>query len=93
MLDYFKQNDYKTGVIAGLGTEVLTGLLIWLGLVIAQEPVMPHLRWFGGIFIPILLILRYYAKKNSYEKTCKALIVTFFLTFLIYIALVLKYIN
>lgn len=89
MKKYFQQDKYSVGIVAGLGSELCAALLLWIGLLIAHEPIAAHLRWFGVIFIPLLLVLRYYAKKAIYVKATKAVITTFFVTFIAFIFIIL----
>ena len=90
MNNFFKQDRYIVGVVAGLGCEILFAVLLWIGLTIAGEPVMPHIRWFAGAFIPMILVLRYYAKRKVQLRVTKALIVTFFVTFIGFMAYLLS---
>ena len=79
-----------TGIVAGLGSELGFVLVLAAGLLIAGEPVGNHLRWFGGMFIPLILVLRHYAKGREHLRVVKTLIVVFFVTFLAFIAYMLK---
>lgn len=87
---FFNQDKVVTGIVAGLGSEVGFVLVLAAGLLIAGEPLGNHLRWFGGMFIPLILVLRHYAKDRSHLCVVKTLIVLFFITFLAFIAYMLK---
>ena len=81
MKRFFSQDKIAVGLVAGLGSELLFCLLLATGLLIARQDLMEHIRWFGGMFIPILLILRAYAKGRQHLTVTKTLIVVFFVTF------------
>ena len=81
MKRFFSQDKIIVGLVAGLGSELLFCLLLAAGLLIARQDLMEHIRWFGGMFIPILLILRAYAKGRQHLTVTKTLIVVFFVTF------------
>lgn len=83
MKHFFKQDTILVGIIAGLGSELLFCLLLAAGLISTGNwpPVASHIRWFGGMFIPILLILRAYAKTHRHLSVTRTLIVIFFITF------------
>ena len=57
---YFQQDKISVGLIVGLGTIVVTALLLTVGLLIAGEPIDAHLRWYACVFIPLILLARYY---------------------------------
>lgn len=82
MKRFFTQNKIAVGLVAGLGSELLFCLLLAAGLLLAGEGIADHIRWFGGMFIPILLILRAYAKSRQYLTVTKTLIIIFFVTFI-----------
>lgn len=81
MKRFFTQDKISVGLVAGLGSELLFCLLLAAGLLLAGEGIADHIRWFGGMFIPILLILRAYAKSRQYLTVTKTLIIIFFVTF------------
>lgn len=82
MKRFFSQDKISVGLVAGLGSELLFCLLLAAGLLLAGEGIADHIRWFGGMFIPILLILRAYAKSRQYLTVTKTLIIIFFVTFI-----------
>lgn len=88
-MTFFRQNKIAVGIVAGLGSEALATLLLWVGLMVAHEPVSEHVRWFGIVFVPIILILRHYARKTDLLLVTKTLIVVLFVTFLAFMAAVL----
>ena len=90
MKKFFAQDRVMTGLVAGLGSEVGFVVVLVVGLLIAGEPVGSHLRWFGGMFIPLILVLRHYAKGREHLRVVKTLIVVFFVTFIAFIAYMLK---
>ncbi len=81
MKQFFLQDKILTGIIVGIGTLIICSALLTLGLVLTGEPVAEHLRWYGGAFIVLLLILRWYVKQQKPIVT-KTLIVILFLSFL-----------
>ena len=78
---FFHQDKVSVGLIVGFGSMAVTALLLTLGLLIAGEPFDAHLRWYGGIFIPAILLIRYYVKQQLIVVT-KTLFILFFITFI-----------
>ena len=89
MKSFFNKNTITVGLVAGLGSEFITGLLVLAGILIVGQSVGDNIRWFGFIFIPILFILRYYAKKTRNIIVVKTIIVILFVSFLAFFALFL----
>ncbi|MCR5588274.1 MAG: hypothetical protein K6F72_01530 [Bacteroidales bacterium] len=90
MKKFFAQDKVSVGIIAGVGAEVGFCLALAVGLLIAGEPLMAHVRWFAGMFIPLILVLHHYAKKRTQLRVTKTLIVVFFVTFLAFMFYLLK---
>lgn len=82
--DFLKQDSPMTGIVVTLASEVAVCVLLWIGLLLAGISPSEHLRWFGACFIPPVLFLRYYAKKNDYPKVTKTIIITLFVTFILW---------
>lgn len=85
----FDKDTILTGLIVGLGSELAVAILLWLVLVIIGEPLNDHIRWFGGCFIPLVLILRYYVKRKTYPIVSRTLMVTLFITFVVFLMVIL----
>lgn len=83
---FFTQDTLLVGLVVGLGTLLITSLLLSAGLLIAGEPLETHLRWYGGVFIVLLLLLRYYVKLQK-ATVIKTLIVILFLSFIVFMYL------
>lgn len=90
MKKFFAQDKPIVGIVAGLGSEVAFCIALTIGLLIAGEPVMAHVRWFGGMFIPLILVLHHYAKGRTQLRITKTLIVVFFVTFLAFMIFIFK---
>ena len=90
MKKFFAQDKPIVGIVAGLGSEVAFCIALTIGLLIAGEPVMAHVRWFGGMFIPLILVLHHYAKGRTQLRVTKTLIVILFVTFLAFMILIFK---
>ena len=90
MKKFFAQDKTIVGIVAGLGSELGFVIVLTAGLLIAGEPISDHLRWFGGMFIPLILVLRHYAKGKDHLRVVKTLIVVFFVTFIAFITYMLK---
>lgn len=86
---FLSQDTPLVGLVAGLGSLILTALIITAGLLIANLPVGEHLRWFAGCFVPPLLIMRYYVKLQK-STIVKTLIVLIFLLFIAFMFLLFK---
>jgi hypothetical protein len=82
---FFSQDKISVGLIAGIGSMAVVALLLTVGLLIAEQPIATHLRWYGAIFIPLLLLARYYAKQQLalVTKTLFVLLFLFFIAFMI----------
>ena len=83
---FFLQDKVSVGLTVGLGSMAVTALLLTVGLLIAEEPVATHLRWYGAIFIPLLFLIRYYVKLQLTVVT-KTLFILFFLSFIAFLYL------
>ena len=90
MKNFFQSDNVTVGLIAGLGSEVLTAVLLYAGLAIAGLPLAGHERWFGICFVAPLLILRAYAHGKTHPVVTKTLIVTLFVTFLLFMFFLFK---
>ena len=85
MKRFFSQDKILVGLVAGLGCELLFCLLLAAGLLLAGESIADHIRWFGGMFIPSILILRAYAKTKQHPIVTKTLATILFVTFVAFI--------
>ena len=85
------KNSIATGIVATILSELLCAAIVLLVIVILRIPVAENARWFAAAFIPPLLLLRYYAKTQDYPTTLKSVICTFFVTFVTYMWIMLKY--
>ena len=90
MKKFFEQNKVIVGIVAGIGSMLGFAIALTIGLMIAGEPVGAHIRWYGGMFIPLLLVLRHYAKRREQLTVTRTLIVLLFLTFLAFMFLLLS---
>ena len=88
--EFFAQDKVIVGSVAGLGSELGFVLALTAGLLIAGQPPMEHIRWYGGMFLCLLLVLQHYAKRREQLKVTKTLIVVLFVTFLLFIIYLLK---
>lgn len=87
MKRFFGQDTLWVALVAGLGSELIVALLLWLGLLLAGEPIGTHLRWFGVVFVPLIFVLQHYAKTRQHLTVTRTLIIIFFLTFVAFMAL------
>ncbi|MBR3489093.1 MAG: hypothetical protein IKH33_07220 [Bacteroidales bacterium] len=85
------KDSIALGVVATLLSELLCALLVLVVIIILQVPIAEGARWFAIAFVPPLLLLRYYAKILEYPMTLKAVITTFFVTFVIFMWIIMKY--
>lgn len=90
MKKFFAQDKPIVGIVAGLGSELGFCLAFAIGLLIAGEPIMEHVRWFAGMFFPLILVLHHYAKGRTQLRVTKTLIVVFFVTFIAFMIYLLK---
>lgn len=90
MKKFFSQDKVIVGILAGLGSELGFVVALTIGLLIAGEAIGDHLRWYGEMFIPLILLLRHYAKGQAHLRVVKTLIVVFFVTFLAFIFYMLR---
>ncbi len=87
---FFAQDNVAVGLVGGLGSMVAIVLLLWLGLVIAGEPVEAHMRWFAVGIVPPLLLLRFYVKKRRQPTVVKTLLTFIFVAFVAFMAFLFK---
>lgn len=85
------KDSIALGVVTTLLSELLCALLVLVVIIILQIPIAEGARWFAIAFVPPLLLLRYYAKILEYPMTLKAVITTFFVTFVIFMWIIMKY--
>lgn len=90
MKNLLHNNNYLTGVIGVVVSELLCTLLVYLVLLIFNLPLAENARWFALALIPPILLLRYYAKIQDYPDTLKAVITTVFVTAIAYFWFMLK---
>jgi len=90
MKEFFRQDRVLVGLVVALGSELLTALLLWAGLLVAGEEVVAHLRWFAVIFVAPVLLLRLYAKRQEQPTVTKTVATVLFVTFIIYMIFLFK---
>lgn len=90
MKNLLHNNNYLTGVIGVVVSELLCALLVYLVLLIFNLPLAENARWFALALIPPILLLRNYAKNQDYPDTLKAVITTVFVTAIAYFWFMLK---
>ena len=84
-----ERDTITTGLLLGLGSIIATAALLTLGLLVAGQPLGSHLRWYAACFVPPLLLLRYVIKLQRITIT-KTLIITLFLTFIPFMAYLIR---
>ncbi|MBR6049220.1 MAG: hypothetical protein IKP83_03545 [Bacteroidales bacterium] len=90
MKKFFSQDTVLVGIVAGLGAEFGFAIVLAIGLLIAGEPIQDHIRWFAGMFIPLIFVLRHYIKDHNHLRVTRTLIALFFVTFLAFMLYLLK---
>lgn len=83
---FFSQDKVTTALVASVGLMALCTVLLAVGLALAGEPVEGRLRWFAAVFVPLLLLLRYYIGKQRSVAT-KTVIIVLFVTFVAFMFL------
>ena len=73
-----KEDRISTALLLGIGSEVVTALLLYVILLIAGVPAESHYSWFGVCIVPPLLLLRHFAKRKECPKITKTLITVLF---------------
>ena len=91
MYKLLHKNSIAAGVLFAAASEVLCALLVWGVLAIAGMDIESYARWFSVAFVPPLLLLRHYACEKEYPLTLKAVIVTFFVTFVAFMWAMIKH--
>ena len=81
MKKFFSQDKISVALVAGLGSIILTALLLTAGLLIVGERPDVHLTWYGAVFIPLILFVRHFIKQQQLLVT-KSLFVILFVTFI-----------
>lgn len=90
MKRFFNTDSVIVGLVAGLGSELLFCLLLAAVLQLTKLGIADHVRWFAGMYIPLILILRAYAKGRRHLTVTRTLIVVFFVTFLAFMFYLLQ---
>lgn len=85
-----RNKQIRFGILAILLSECAVALLVGIGLVIVKEPIFGNIKWFATIFIIPILLLRHYAKQQANPALTKSMIVTLFLTFIVFFACMVK---
>lgn len=86
------KNSIAAGVLFAVASEALCALLVWGVLAIAGMDIESYARWFAVAFVPpLLLLLRHYAREKEYPLTLRAVIVTFFVTFVAFMWAMIKH--
>lgn len=85
------KDSVALGIVATLLSELLCAAIVWIVIAILRIPIAENARWFAIAFVPPLLLLRYYAKIQDYPTTLKSVISTFFVTFVVFMWVMLKY--
>jgi hypothetical protein len=88
MKHFFHQDRIIVGIVAALLSILgffitLITILLALGI-----PLDMHPRWYGGMFVPLVLLLHHYARRKEQLTVTKTLIVILFITFISFILLI-----
>ena len=89
-MKFFKQDTVWVGLLAGLGSLLAGGLLVAVVFALTGITWEEHARWFGFAFLPLLLILRTYAKRKEQLTVTRTLITVLFVTFLAFMVFLIK---
>lgn len=76
------KDNILSGVLLAIGSEVAVALLLSAGLLIAHQPIMTHISWYAGCFLPPILLLRHFAKTQQHPVVTKTIATVLFLTFI-----------
>lgn len=90
MKKFFAQDSILVGIVAGLGSEMAFAAVLTIVLLATGLPIADHLKWYGGMFIPIILVLRHYMKTQHHLHATRTIIVVLFITFLAFMTYMLK---
>lgn len=85
MKTFFKQNTVYVGILAEVLSVVVPAVLLFVVLTALGIPPLSRIRWFAGVFIPGILVVRAYARKKDFPKATKASAVTFFFCFIAFL--------
>ncbi len=91
MKKLLNQNNYITGILGVVVSELLCAALVFCVLWLTHLPLAENARWFALALVPPILLLRYYAKEQNYPDTLKAVITTLFVTAIAYFWFMLKH--
>ncbi len=87
---FFAQDNVAVGLVGGLGSMAAIVVLLWIGLIVAGEPVETHMRWFAVGIVPPLLLRRFYVKNRRPPTVVKTLITLNFVAFVAFMAFLFK---
>ena len=85
MDNLFKQNKVFIGIFAEILSLALPAALLSVALVMFGISPLSRIRWFAGIFIPGILVVRFYARKKEFPKATKASVVSLFVCFVAFV--------
>lgn len=93
MKKFFQQDKIIVGIVAGLGSELLLALLLTVGLIATGNwpPNESQIRWYAGVMVAPLLLVRYYSKQKQWLNVTRTLIVVLFVTSVAIIYYLLHY--
>lgn len=90
---FFLQDKISVGITAILFSELLCAIVIWVVLTLLGMAPFANYNYWVLVFVPALLVMRYYMKQRNYLTTTKSAIVTLFVTFLAYMAYFIRLAN
>lgn len=90
MPSLIKHDGVLQGVLLAACSEVLTAALLYVGLLVAGQPIGEHIRWFAICFVPPILLLRHFAKRKEFPIVTKSLIIVLFVTFVAFMFLLFR---
>lgn len=90
MKKFFLDDKPIVGIVAGLGSLVLSASLVWLALALLGMPLMENIRWFALTFVPLAVIVRCYAKSQKHARVLKTLLSILFVSFVAFMFLFLN---
>ncbi|MBQ7280536.1 MAG: hypothetical protein IJR13_07445 [Bacteroidales bacterium] len=87
---FFQQDKAMVGVVAVVASELLAVVLLTVVLLIVGESPMAHIRWYAGVAVPALLVVRAYAKYRDALSATKGAIVALAVTFVLFMLFLIK---
>ncbi|MCQ2282142.1 MAG: hypothetical protein MJZ99_05925 [Bacteroidales bacterium] len=85
------KDSYTWGIIVAVLAEAITFGLVTLVILMFHRSLTVHARMYVVCFVPSLMLMRHYAKKKDCNETLISIVSVIFLTFVVFMWVMLKF--